>query len=551
MRINTNSQDLSWEARNPSPTRTTSPAEESPRAGAPSGPPPAAGTPPAFQSRALELIAEGVWLADLGRPQCPIVYTNPAFERLTGYTAGELEGRPYDLLRGAHGDPDAFASVALALRERRAWSGEVCVTRKDGTAAWHELRVTPLADDAGQPRYALGTQVDVTERKHLHEALRRAQRMVAVGWLTSGLAHDFNNLLTPILGYCDLLLAAAPPIPVREGLEEIRKAGSWGTALIAQLQALCRRQKPRPQAVELPAVLAGVGDLLRCLLPKNIELVTRVGPAPSPVRAAPGQIEEILLNLIRNACEAMPRGGTVTVSAGNTCRAAAADGIPPGPYVLLAVADTGCGIGDEVRARLFQPLVSTKDDDKGSGLGLFMVHGVVKENGGFIRVASEPGRGTSVEIYWPPAAREAPDPAPAEPGAATILLVDDEPAVRELVRRVLRQHGYTVLEAGGGAEAVATARGHPGPIHLLLTDVALPQMDAHELVARLTPERPGMKVVYFSGAFPVEAGDCLPKPFTREALIGKVREVLGEPARPTPAGGCRPRAPREEPPRGA
>ncbi len=534
MRIHTNSQDLPWKAGNPSPPRTVSPADESPRAGAPPGPPAASGPLPSFPSRALEMIAEGVWLADLGRPQCPIVYANPAFEHLTGYAAAELAGRSYDVLRGADGDPATFAAVAAALRERRAWSGEVRIARKDGTAAWHELRVKPLADDADPVRYALGIQVDVAERKTLQEGLRRAQKMAAVGWLAGGLAHDFNNLLTPILGYCDLLLAAAPPIPVREGLEEIRKAGGWGTALIAQLQALCRRQKPQPQAVELPAVLEGIDDLLHCLLPKNVELVTRVDPAPSPVRAAPGQVEQILLNLIRNACEAMPRGGTVTVSVANTHREAAADGIPPGPYVRLAVADTGCGIREEVRGRLFQPLVSTKDDDKGSGLGLFMVHGIVEEHGGFIRVASEPGRGTCVEIYWPPApAPEAPGPAPpAAPGATTILLVDDEPAIREVMRWVLRQHGYTVLEAGDGVEAVAVARGHPGPIHLLLTDVAMPQMDAHELVARLAPQRPEMKVVYFSGAFPVEAGAFLPKPFTPETLIRKIHEVLGEPARP-------------------
>jgi PAS domain S-box-containing protein len=480
------------------------------------------------------MIGEGVWLADLGRPQCPLVYTNPAFERLTGYAAGELAGRSFAVLQGAHGDPVTFAAVGVALRERRAWSGEVRIARKDGTVAWHELCVTPTADDTGQVRYALGVQVDVTERKNLQECLRRAQKMAAVGWLAGGLAHDFNNLLTPILGYCDLLLTAAPPIPVREGLEEIRRAGEWGTGLIAQLQALCRRQKPQPRTVELPAVLTGIDGLLHCLLPRNVALEIRVDPAPSPIQAAPGQVEQILLNLIRNACDAMPQGGTVTVSVGNTYDGAAGN-IPPGSHVVLAVADTGCGMSEEVRAQLFQPLVSTKDADKGSGLGLFMVHDIVRQNGGSITVASRPGRGTRVEIHWPAAAAADPGGAPVQApatgaGKATILLVDDEPGVREVVRWVLRQQGYTVLEAGNGPDALTIGREHPGPIHLLLTDVVMPQMDAHELVARLAPLRPEMKLVYLSGDCPEEAGDYLPKPFTPESLTRKVREVLRDPA---------------------
>ena len=535
MRIYTNTQDPPCESRHPSSTWTVSPTEESPRAGAPPGLSPTAGSLSAFQGRALDMIGEGVWLADLGRPPCSLVYTNPAFERLTGYTGGELTGRPFDVLRGAHGDPATFAAVAAALRERRAWSGEVRIARKDGAAAWHELRVTPAADDTGQVRYALGVQVDVTERKILQEALRRAQKMAAVGWLAGGLAHDFNNLLTPILGYCDLLLTASPPIPVREGLEEIRRAGEWGTGLIAQLQALCRRQKPQPRAVELPAVLAGIDGLLHCLLPKNVALEMCVDPAPSPILAAPGQVEQILLNLIRNACDAMPQGGTVTVSVANTYREAA-DDLPPGPYVALAVADTGSGMSAEVRARLFQPLVSTKDADKGSGLGLFMVHDIVRQNGGSITVASQPGRGTCVEIHWPAAAAADPGGPPVqapadEVGKATILFVDDEPGIREVVRWVLRQQGYTVLDAGSGPEALTIAREHSGPIHLLLTDVAMPEMDAHELVARLAPLRPEMKVVYLSGDCSEEAGHCLPKPFTPESLTRKVREVLHEPAR--------------------
>ncbi len=528
MKTYTCSPESRWDEQAPTPTPAPS-GHESPPKGAATPPP--AGIPLALRDRALDFIAEGVVVVDLLQPYYPITYVNPAFEHLTGYPAAELIGRPYDILQGAHGDLVTFAAIQAALRDRRTWSGEVCVCRKDGTYTWQELRLTVLPDAAGQGRHALGIQVDLTERKNLQEGLRQAQKMAAIGWLAGGLAHDFNNLLTPILGYCDMLLADPSPVFLREALEEIRKAGECGTTLIGQLLALCRKQQPQAQVLDPRTLLANLQGLLRCLLPKNVVLITSVDPALGRIQAGPGQVEQILLNLVRNACDAMPQGGTITLTLANAeltgGSGPGADEIPPGPYVLLTVTDTGGGMTEEVRAGLFQPLFTTKNFGKGHGLGLFMVQGIVKQNHGLVRVVSQPNQGARVEIYWPRisdaiAHRE---PLPRR-GGETILLVDDEPEVREVMRWVLQQEGYTVLEARDGREAIRIGREHPGPIHLLLTDMVMPRMDAHELVAHLAPQRSEMKVLYLSGYGSQEEGDFLPKPFTPEILIRKVRAVL-------------------------
>jgi PAS domain S-box-containing protein len=356
-------------------------------------------------ARALGMLTEGVFLIDLSRPEHPLIFANPAFARLTGYAPEEMIGRDYGLFRGPDSDPAVFAEVRAALHDRRAWSGELRVRRKDGTAASHALRLVPALDTAGQARYGLGVQSDVSEPKDLQERLHQAEKMAALGLLAGGIAHDFNNMLTAILGYCDILLAGAPSGQPREGLEKIREAGERAASLSRQLLALSRKQLPQPRLVDVRAILAGMDSLLRRLTGEAIELVTVTDPALGPVEAVPGQMEQILLNLVVNARDALPEGGRITIELANALpeagRARGPGVLRPGPYVMLAVTDTGCGMGEEILAELFRPLFTTKGAGQGTGLGLFTVHEIVKQNGGLIAVASQPGQGTRVEIYLP------------------------------------------------------------------------------------------------------------------------------------------------------
>lgn len=474
-----------------------------------------------LRARALDLLAEGVFLADAARPDNPVVYANPAYVQLTGRGAGQPAG--------AAVPPEARS----ALAENRPWSGELTATRADGGPAWHQLSLVPVPDAAGRATHALGVQTEITERKYFEEWFRQAQKMTAVGWLSAAIVHDFNNLLTAILGYCDILLKE--PLPegvVREGLQQIQRGGERGAALTRQLLDFSRTQAPRPGVLDPRTVLAETHDMLRRLLGENIVLDTRVGPDLGRVHADAGQVEQVLVNLVVNARDALPEGGTITLEAAHVVVQAGGN-VPAGAYVLLAVTDTGCGMTEEVRAALFRPLFTTKERGKGTGLGLFTVQQIVRQSGGHIAVASQPGRGTRFEVYLPrveeAALATAPDPAPAGPArvcSETVLVVEDEAGVRDVIGRALRQEGYTVLEAADGAAAVTLCARHPGPIQLLLCDLVLPKMSAPELVARLGTLYPDMHILYLSG-YPLEPeGSFLPKPFTLEGLSGKVRQVL-------------------------
>jgi PAS domain S-box-containing protein len=354
---------------------------------------------------ALEFLEEGVFFTDLRRPDHPVVCANPAFERLTGYTAEELIGRSYGVLRGPENRPDAFAEIKAAFEEKRPWSGELLVGRKDGTLAWHALRLTPTLDATGVPHYCIGVQTDITERKDLEDRSRQAHKMAALGFLAGGIAHDFNNLLTAILGYCDILLPGELPHEIRRGLEKIKVAGNRGAALTSQLLAFCRKQLPKPQPLDMRSVLADLDSLLRRLIGEHIALTTAVQPALGMVTLVPGQLEQILLNLVVNARDAMPEGGAIAIEMANADpdprRVHDPEAIRPFPYVMLAVADSGCGMSEEVLAALFRPLFTTKAAGQGTGLGLFTVHEIVRQNGGVIGVTSQLGRGTRIEIFLP------------------------------------------------------------------------------------------------------------------------------------------------------
>lgn len=392
------------------------------------------------------------------------------------------------------------------------------------------------------------------ERAKAEEALRQAenqlrqsQKMEAVGRLAGGVAHDFNNLLTVIRGYSELLLTRlTPDDPMHKDMTEVKKAADRASGLTRQLLAFSRRQFVAPKVIDLNSLIANMGGMLRRLLGEDIvEFCTELDPQTGAIRADPGQIEQVIMNLAVNARDAMPKGGRLTIETRNVTIGKTARLNPtvakPGAYVQLVIRDTGHGMDEETLSHVFEPFFTTKEKGKGTGLGLSTVYGIVKQSGGNIVVESKPGQGSKFKIYFPLVEQKADgvagslDAGEANHGRETILLVEDEPAVRGLVHETLRLHGYTVLEARHGIEALMTGAKHQGPIHLLLTDVVMPQMSGPEVAEKIQVVRPGIKVLYMSGYpdHPVfeqggiaRSASFLPKPFTPNVLAKKVRDVL-------------------------
>jgi signal transduction histidine kinase len=398
---------------------------------------------------------------------------------------------------------------------------------------------------SGRPRFAYVVS-DVTERKRLEAQFRQAQKMEAVGVLAGGVAHDFNNLITVIDGYCNLLLNELPQDdPKRGDVEQIKGAGRRAASLTSQLLAFSRKQLLQPRILDLGEVVAETSKILRRLIGGDVDLVTATQPGLGLVKADPGQIEQIIMNLAVNARDAMPHGGKLTIETAHVdldedyVRKHAAG--TPGPYVMLAVSDNGTGMDKETQSRIFEPFFSTKGSGKGTGLGLSTVYGIVKQSNGFIWVYSELGRGTTFKIYLPRVEGEADelaDHAKDEArlgGVETVLIVEDDPSMRALTARVLCEQGYTTLEASNGREALRIAGEYGGTIHLVLTDVVMPEMSGKALVSQIATPRPFPKVLFVSG-YPNNAlihngvlddnVSFLEKPFTADALRRKVREVL-------------------------
>jgi signal transduction histidine kinase/ActR/RegA family two-component response regulator len=415
--------------------------------------------------------------------------------------------------------------------------------RKDGSIIDVEITAHPIAFEGRAARLVLAT--DITERRQLEEQLRQAQRMEAVGRLAGGVAHDFNNILTAILGYGDVLgTRLAPDDPRRADLEQILEAASRATELTRQLLAFGRKQVLQPVAIDLNHLVEKLHGMLRRLLGAHVELTTSPAPELGRVRADAGQIEQVIVNLAVNARDAMPGGGKLTIETRNVeLDLDSGLGVPAGPYVQLAVSDTGSGIDARIRAHIFEPFYTTKSVGKGTGLGLATVHGIVQQSGGAISVYSEPGRGSTFKIYLPRVADE-PLVTPtsvarlaASTGSETVLLVEDDAPVRDLSRRALESRGYRVLVASDGAEGLRVAQAHAGAIDLLVSDVVMPVAGGPELAGNLRPLRPGLRVLFLSGyadtAF-ARSGELtreaafLQKPFTPERLAQKVREVLDE-----------------------
>jgi PAS domain S-box-containing protein len=466
-----------------------------------------------------------------------ILAINEAGLHVTGYSSQELLGRPVlDLVA-----PESRERVAAAFMGVRpdgpSGTAEVSVLTREGRPVVLELASWPLCRD-GVPIAVQAIGRDVTERRRLEEDLRQAQKMESVGKLAGGIAHDFNNLLTAIIGYAALAEAEQTPgTPLHEWIEQIRRSGQQAAVLTSQLLAFGRRQMLRPVDLDLNAVVDDIQKMLRRLIGERIELVVQLAPGLPRVRADRSQVEQVIVNLVVNARDAMPRGGRLTIHTHDAHE----------PYAAVTVEDTGEGIAPEILERIFEPFFTTKPLGRGTGLGLATVYGIVKQSGGDIQVQSAPARGARFTVFLPTAASVADSlAAPRAPGGrasvpvattrgATVLIVEDDAGVRAFAAQVLRDAGSTVFEAENAAEALAIAARESTPPDLLLTDVVLPGIDGADLAARLRALRPGLRVLFMSGYTPEEivanaaiaSGDLLlKKPFLPATLRERVAQVL-------------------------
>ena len=468
-----------------------------------------------------------------------IVDVNPAYETILGLKRDQAVGKRASAVYGVNKPPylEIYAKVAS--------TGQPISFQTTFEPMQKSFRISVFSPARG--KFATVFE-DITERRQLEIQLVQAQRLEGIGRLAGGVAHDFNNLLTAINGYSQSLLSQLKPAtPMREKLEQIKRAGERATSLTHQLLAFSRKQLLQPRVLDLNALVANVDKMLRRLIREDVELVTVFGPKLGRIKADPTQLEQVLLNLVVNARDAMPEGGKIVIETANKeldeAYAQRHVAVTPGRHVMLAVTDTGCGIDPGILKHIFEPFYTTKEQGKGTGLGLSTVYGIVKQSGGNIWVYTEMGRGTTFKIYLPQVegpielARPEPQPVAALGGTETVLLAEDDDLVRNFVRSALQEKGYTVLEAHHGTEALRIAIQYTEPIELLLTDLVMPHMSGKMLARRLSPLRPGIKVLLMSGYsenVSLHNGNgtaetpipFIEKPFTVENLARKVREVL-------------------------
>ncbi|HZG44304.1 MAG TPA: PAS domain-containing protein [Longimicrobium sp.] len=494
------------------------------------------------QALLLDTVEQAVIATDL---QGNITYWNRFAQELYGWRRDEVLGRPVLEVTPADEMVAEAAEILRRLACGESWSGQFRLQRKDGGTFLAQVTNTPICGPSGELVGVVGVSFDITERRELEEQLRQAQKMEAVGQLAGGVAHDFNNLLTVIQGTVELLKADLPEAdPVREDIHQIGEAAERAAGLTRQLLAFSRRQILKPQQVNLGGLIGGMLPMLKRLIGEDVELRFQAGAAAAEVEADPGQLEQVLLNLVVNARDAIPATGGRIVVETHEVQVRAADeafdpGVPPGRYAMMVVSDSGVGMPEEVRRRVFEPFFTTKDPGKGTGLGLSTVYGIVKQSGGYIFVDSASGTGTTFRVYLP--SRTTPGPArPAAPpalptGTETVLLIEDEEAVRSLTRRVLTRHGYTVLEARDGHQALALARVHGARIHLVISDVVMPEMSGPTAAGQITSLIGEVPVLYMSGYTDddilrrgIQTADAhfLQKPFSPHTVLAQVRSLL-------------------------
>jgi PAS domain S-box-containing protein len=473
-------------------------------------------------------------------------YVSPQVESILGYTPDEWLAISKNWANVIHPDDlEAVMEAEEASKRGEPFQAEYRARRKDGREVW--LNDTGVVVQGSNSHPVMeGIIVDVTERKQLETQLQQSRKMEAVGRLAGGIAHDFNNLLTIITGYTDLALSrSSVPLELRTDIERIENAAGRAAALVRQLLAFSRKQVLQPKTLDLNAIVLNMDKLLRRLMDENITMMTKVAENLGNVKADPAQIEQVIMNLVVNARDAMPKGGRLVLETCNVDLDAtyAFDhmSVKPGPYVMLAVSDAGVGMDAETVAHIFEPFYTTKESGRGTGLGLSTVYGIVKQSGGYIWVYSEPGKGSTFKVYLPRVegtAEELPTkrgPFREERGSGTILLVEDEEAVRDLVQSILVGQGYEVIAADSPWQAEEVAGSFSGDIHLLLTDVVMPGTSGRELATKIMARRPNIRVLYMSGYTEnvVTSGGLLEeglaflqKPFSPSALLHKIRDVL-------------------------
>jgi len=480
------------------------------------------------------------------------VYVNEPFKQAFSLRGREWLGKTdFDMWPPEFANQYRESDLAVLLEDKTMEVIQTCPSGAGGTTLWMVLKF-PFQDASGR-RFLGGMALDITERRQTEEKLRQteyqfrqAQKMEAIGRLAGGVAHDFNNLLTIILGYSELMLGQlSPGNPLSDFLVQIKNAGDRAASLTRQLLAFSRQQVLAPKILDLNAVVTDTEKMLRRLIGEDVALATVLDPTIGLVKADPGQIEQVIMNLVINARDAMPEGGKLTIETGNVeldeSYARVHADARPGHFVMLAVSDTGCGMDEAIRARIFEPFFTTKEAGKGTGLGLAMVYGIVNQSGGSIYVYSERGQGTTFKIYLPlvdaksTSGTSQTELAKVSSGKETLLIVEDEGAVRAMTRQVLETCGYRILEAGHGAEAIQVCEQSQNPIHLLVTDVVMPGIGGRQLAETLRSKHPELKVLYLSGYTDdavvrhgvLEAGtNFLQKPFTPTSLAQKVRQVL-------------------------
>jgi PAS domain S-box-containing protein len=477
----------------------------------------------------------GMSLTDLnGR----LVMVNDTLADLLGYEPAELVDMQSAALLHSD-DLPAVEALTTELRagQRNQWTRELRVRRKDSSELWIRLSTSIVRDYAGTPVRFVQHVENISERRELEQQLMHAQKMEAVGRLAGGVAHDFNNLLTAISGYTQFLIDGLDDEKLLRHAEEIKRASARATSLTGQLLAFSRRQVMQPRVIDLNTIVTDMNMMLQRLIGEDVELNTRLEPALSPVRADPTQIEQVIINVAVNARDAMPHGGSFTVVTENST-------LGDRPGVSVVMTDNGVGMTADQRSRLFDPFFTTKEG--GTGLGLATVYGIIQQSGGTIEVDSEPGLGTSIRMTLPrvDAEMELSNAAGAtaevavKPGTETVLLVEDEPVVRQLVAEILESNGYTVLQAADGASAIEVLRRHVGGIGLLLTDVVMPGMSGRDVARAVTAMRPGTPILYMSGYTDsaidqhgvLEAGLAfLQKPFSAQELTSGIRTLLDGP----------------------
>lgn len=481
-----------------------------------------------------------------------IEYVNPRFTAVTGFAAEEVVGQNPRILKSGHTPLEVYRELWARIATGGEWQGEMLNRRKDGSHFWEDSRISGVRDPDGRVTHYVAVKEDITARKEAERALREAQdqllqsqKMEAVGKLAGGIAHDFNNLLGVILGYAGMLARSLEPGDARrQRVEQIQKASERAASLTRQLLAFSRRQILQPRAVDLAAAVNDMNDMLRRLIGEDIELVTSAPGGQAVVMVDPGQLDQVLMNLVLNARDAMPRGGRLVVSADvvrlQGARAWSREPIPDGDYAAVSVSDNGSGMAPEVKDRIFEPFFTTKPAGEGTGLGLATAYGIVKQSGGYIRVESEPAAGSTFTVFLPllhqsEVSRSERSEAPLVHGSETVLLVEDQDALRRVTAQVLTELGYTVLEAPGPDQGLELAGKHQGAIDLLVTDVVMPGMSGADLAEAVRRARPGLRVLFTSGHpgtvperhLPVtDASSLLEKPFSADLLAARIRELL-------------------------